>query len=144
MGAKNWVGRQPQHVRWYDMFVQDVTMDILDDINHRILDLYQSNPKEPAESSSPPQKPPSCADSPTPLKSSSASSHTRPSVSKHKIAIPCTSNNSNATVESINDLQTIKSLATIPMTAVTTNDHFPNATTAAAPVYNRDFLIQKN
>uniref|UniRef100_A0A1A9Z5R4 Cyclin-K n=1 Tax=Glossina pallidipes TaxID=7398 RepID=A0A1A9Z5R4_GLOPL len=136
----DWVGRQPQHVRWWDMFVQDVTMDILEDICHQVLDLYQSNPKEPAESNSPPQKPPSRADSPTPLKSSSASSHTGSPVSKHKNVIPSTSNNSNAAVESINNVQTIKSLATtatsVPMMAVTTTDHVPNATTAAAPGYH--------
>lgn len=26
----DWVGRQPKHLRWWDMFVEDVTMDLLE------------------------------------------------------------------------------------------------------------------
>lgn len=67
--VQDWVGRQPHHTRWWDMFVSDVTMDILEDICHQVLDLYQTNSKSSIESNSPPQKPPSRADSPTLLRS---------------------------------------------------------------------------
>ncbi|XP_043276850.1 cyclin-K isoform X2 [Venturia canescens] len=36
----DWNGRQPKHLRWWDMFVEDVTMDLLEDICHQVLDLY--------------------------------------------------------------------------------------------------------
>lgn len=26
----DWAGRQPKHLRWWDMFVEDVTMDLLE------------------------------------------------------------------------------------------------------------------
>ncbi|KAI8036593.1 hypothetical protein M5D96_010621 [Drosophila gunungcola] len=64
--VQDWEGRQPQHQRWWDMFVSDVTMEILEDICHQVLDLYQSTQKEALQPSSPPQKPPSLADSPNP------------------------------------------------------------------------------
>lgn len=28
----DWNGRQPKHLRWWDMFVEDVTMDLLEGI----------------------------------------------------------------------------------------------------------------
>uniref|UniRef100_A0A6B2E8Y8 Cyclin-K n=1 Tax=Phlebotomus kandelakii TaxID=1109342 RepID=A0A6B2E8Y8_9DIPT len=37
----DWTGKQPNHLRWWDMFVADVTMEILEDICHQVLDLYQ-------------------------------------------------------------------------------------------------------
>lgn len=33
----DWVGRTPKHLRWWDMFVEDVTMDLLEDICHQVL-----------------------------------------------------------------------------------------------------------
>lgn len=39
--ASDWSGRQPNHLRWWDMFIADVTMEILEDICHQVLDLYQ-------------------------------------------------------------------------------------------------------
>lgn len=59
----DWIGRQSQHLRWWDMFVADVTMEILEDICHQVLDLYQSNQTEPVPES-PPQLPPSKASPP--------------------------------------------------------------------------------
>lgn len=52
----DWIGRQPNHLRWWDMFVADVTMEILEDICHQVLDLYQqvNNPLVPE---SPPSNP---------------------------------------------------------------------------------------
>lgn len=32
----DWVGRSPKHLRWWDMFVEDVTMDLLEDICHQV------------------------------------------------------------------------------------------------------------
>lgn len=31
-----WDGQQPTHLRWWDMFVADVTMEILEDICHQV------------------------------------------------------------------------------------------------------------
>ncbi|KAJ8977584.1 hypothetical protein NQ317_018352 [Molorchus minor] len=31
----DWIGRSPKHLRWWDMFVEDVTMDLLEDICHQ-------------------------------------------------------------------------------------------------------------
>lgn len=53
----DWNGRQPKHLRWWDMFVEDVTMDLLEDICHQVLDLYsQANNTKPPDS--PPVIPP--------------------------------------------------------------------------------------
>ncbi|KAL0129812.1 hypothetical protein PUN28_001812 [Cardiocondyla obscurior] len=47
----DWVGRQTKHLRWWDMFVEDVTMDLLEDICHQVLDLYsQANNAKPPDS----------------------------------------------------------------------------------------------
>lgn len=59
----DWSGRQSHHLRWWDMFVADVTMEILEDICHQVLDLYQSNQTE-STAESPPQLPPSKASPP--------------------------------------------------------------------------------
>lgn len=42
----DWIGRLPNHLRWWDMFISDVTMEILEDICHQVLDLYQSNQQQ--------------------------------------------------------------------------------------------------
>ncbi|XP_058445842.1 cyclin-K [Malaya genurostris] len=60
----DWVGKQPEHLKWWDMFVQDVTMEILEDICHQVLDLYQQ-PNNETPPDSPPQLPPSKASPPT-------------------------------------------------------------------------------
>ncbi|XP_066590915.1 cyclin-K [Prorops nasuta] len=47
----DWNGRQPKHLRWWDMFVENVTMDLLEDICHQVLDLYsQANNTKPPDS----------------------------------------------------------------------------------------------
>ncbi|KAF5277566.1 hypothetical protein FQA39_LY18457 [Lamprigera yunnana] len=51
----DWVGRSPKHLRWWDMFVEDVTMDLLEDICHQVLDLYS----QPAQEDPPDSPPPS-------------------------------------------------------------------------------------
>ncbi|KAL1492028.1 hypothetical protein ABEB36_012532 [Hypothenemus hampei] len=50
----DWVGRASKHLRWWDMFVEDITMDLLEDICHQVLDLYsQPAPKSPSDSPPP-------------------------------------------------------------------------------------------
>lgn len=51
----DWVGRQPHHLRWWDMFISGVTMDILEGICHQVLDLYQQNSQASPIDGSPPQ-----------------------------------------------------------------------------------------
>ncbi|XP_005187315.1 cyclin-K [Musca domestica] len=112
----DWIGRQPHHTRWWDMFVSDVTMDILEDICHQVLDLYQSNSKETTESNSPPQKPPSRADSPTPMKSAltSAANHAGSPAGKTKPP-PTTAPTAaaNSVSNDLNNAQNIKPIPTI-------------------------------
>ncbi|XP_050530820.1 cyclin-K-like [Daktulosphaira vitifoliae] len=50
----DWQGRMPHHLRWWDMFVQGMNMDLLEDICHQVLDLY-SSPVEKSLPSPPPQ-----------------------------------------------------------------------------------------
>ncbi|XP_058802144.1 cyclin-K isoform X2 [Phymastichus coffea] len=49
----DWQGRTQKHYRWWDMFVEDITMDLLEDICHQVLDLYSST-----NSTSTPESPP--------------------------------------------------------------------------------------
>ncbi|XP_023713761.1 cyclin-K [Cryptotermes secundus] len=36
----DWSGRTAEHLHWWDMFVEDLTIDLLEDIGHQVLDLY--------------------------------------------------------------------------------------------------------
>ncbi|XP_050348253.1 cyclin-K [Nymphalis io] len=36
----DWNGRVSKHNAWWDMFVEDITMELLEDICHQVLDLY--------------------------------------------------------------------------------------------------------
>lgn len=58
----DWVGKQPSQSKWWDMFVSDITIEILEDICHQVLDLYSKNQAPPENS--PPQQPPSRSVSP--------------------------------------------------------------------------------
>ncbi|CAD7086300.1 unnamed protein product [Hermetia illucens] len=60
----DWIGKQPHHLRWWDMFVADVTMEILEDICHQVLDLYQQSNNNHNDPVSPPQQPSSKASPP--------------------------------------------------------------------------------
>ncbi|XP_017783766.1 PREDICTED: cyclin-K [Nicrophorus vespilloides] len=62
----DWIGRTSKHLRWWDMFVEDVTMDLLEDICHQVLDLYQSSSSTAPES--PPLAPRAAQGSHTPIK----------------------------------------------------------------------------
>uniref|UniRef100_A0A8D8TXL1 Cyclin-K n=3 Tax=Cacopsylla melanoneura TaxID=428564 RepID=A0A8D8TXL1_9HEMI len=50
----DWVGRNSKHLRWWEMFVEDMTMDLLEDICHQVLDLY-SQSQQQSQADSPPQ-----------------------------------------------------------------------------------------
>lgn len=32
----DWNGRNPKHSAWWDMFVEDITMELLEDICHQV------------------------------------------------------------------------------------------------------------
>ncbi|CAG9562288.1 unnamed protein product [Danaus chrysippus] len=49
----DWNGRSAKHTAWWDMFVEDITMELLEDICHQVLDLY-SPQTQPSGSDSPP------------------------------------------------------------------------------------------
>lgn len=36
----DWNGRNSKHTAWWDMFVEDITMDLLEDICHQVRKLY--------------------------------------------------------------------------------------------------------
>ncbi|EDW37431.1 GL26256 [Drosophila persimilis] len=117
--VQDWEGRQPQHQRWWDMFVSDVTMDILEDICHQVLDLYQSTQKEAQLPNSPPQKPPSRADSPTTVKPMNPSGGGVPAQQQQPPPPPPTNNSSgNGNHLDLNNIQSIKSLANAVPSAV--------------------------
>lgn len=87
--VSDWVGRKPEHNKWWDMFVQDVTMEILEDICHQVLDLYQQ-PNE-SNTNSPPQAPPSKASPPSKrsnLSSPSTSAKSSPAIGNAAAPIP--------------------------------------------------------
>uniref|UniRef100_U5EEQ9 Cyclin-K n=1 Tax=Corethrella appendiculata TaxID=1370023 RepID=U5EEQ9_9DIPT len=76
----DWIGKQATHLKWWDMFVSDVTMEILEDICHQVLDLYQQPNNENAPES-PPQLPPSKASPPMKRANISSPAHTKQSPS---------------------------------------------------------------
>ncbi|XP_045498977.1 cyclin-K [Colias croceus] len=51
----DWNGRAPKHTAWWDMFVEDITMELLEDICHQVLDLY-SPQTQPSGGDSPPSQ----------------------------------------------------------------------------------------
>ncbi|KAF7996035.1 hypothetical protein HCN44_009073 [Aphidius gifuensis] len=49
----DWNGKQPNHLHWWDMFVEDLTMDLLKDICHQVQNFYPaSNQAKPQNSTS--------------------------------------------------------------------------------------------
>lgn len=51
----DWEGRLPHHKNWWDVYVEDLGIDILEDICHQVLDLYQppSEDEDDEEDTSP-------------------------------------------------------------------------------------------
>uniref|UniRef100_A0A6M2DMG6 Cyclin-K n=1 Tax=Xenopsylla cheopis TaxID=163159 RepID=A0A6M2DMG6_XENCH len=103
----DWNGRTSKHTRWWDMFIEDVTLDLLEDICHQVLDLYSqptstnvqdspplvAHPKTPERAKTPPplQPPPQPpllpkngeVENAQPIKSLAASAIPRPEVPYH-------------------------------------------------------------
>jgi hypothetical protein len=52
----DWEGRIPKHKHWWDMFVEDINIELLEDICHQVLDLY-STPLPDTPQDSPPNSP---------------------------------------------------------------------------------------
>lgn len=50
----DWVGRNSEHYRWWDMFVDDMTIELLEDICHQVLDLYSQTQGHSQTDSPPP------------------------------------------------------------------------------------------
>ncbi|OQV14679.1 Cyclin-K [Hypsibius exemplaris] len=44
--APDWTGRQPDHLNWWDQFVDNLTPDVLEEICHKILDSYNETKRE--------------------------------------------------------------------------------------------------
>lgn len=103
----DWIGRQPNHLRWWDMFVADVTMEILEDICHQVLDLYQQTNNTLAPS--PPQQPTSRMASPVNniTNNSTKRSMTPPSTSSQQ-QLPLNTSK-------ISIVSTVPAVATIPI-----------------------------
>ncbi|XP_022234802.1 cyclin-K [Drosophila obscura] len=135
--VQDWEGRQPQHQRWWDMFVSDVTMEILEDICHQVLDLYQSTQKEAQLPNSPPQKPPSRADSPTNVKPMNPSGGGAPAQQQQQQPPPPPPTNSssgNGNHLDLNNIQSIKSLANAVPSALISSSCMNNSNNDALPL----------
>ncbi|EFN71453.1 Cyclin-K [Camponotus floridanus] len=131
----DWVGRQPKHLRWWDMFVEDVTMDLLEDICHQVLDLYsQANNTKPPDS--PPMIPSSevCRERPattTTIESASNTPNVTPGKSS-KIETPVVSANGCPTTSVSDIVDTIKPIET-------STAHFPTYPTNFAASNNTNY-----
>lgn len=44
----DWTGRTSDHLRWWDTFVDDMTIEVLEDICHQVLDFYSTAQDEPS------------------------------------------------------------------------------------------------
>jgi len=55
--VKDWKNRTDEHKHWWDQYVKDLSMEILEDICHQVLDLYSTPAKGAKEA--PPSPPPS-------------------------------------------------------------------------------------
>lgn len=52
----DWVGRTSRHQRWWEVYVEDISVELLEDICHQVLDLY-STPIPNTPQDSPPDSP---------------------------------------------------------------------------------------
>uniref|UniRef100_A0A1B0CBA0 Cyclin-K n=1 Tax=Lutzomyia longipalpis TaxID=7200 RepID=A0A1B0CBA0_LUTLO len=115
----DWTGKQPNHLRWWDMFVADVTMEILEDICHQVLDLYQQANNSASLPDSPPQLPPSKAS---------------PPMKRAHLTSPATKIDPSGTIGKVSD-DKLDSGAPIPKIISTDNVHYPYPP-AYAPMYS--------
>lgn len=137
--VSDWFGRQPHHLRWWDMFVSNVTMGILEDICHQVLDLYQHGNQSTPDS--PPQLPPSKASPPVQKRA-----HSSPSTNSRTAAETTTTATTTArmpiptkitTSESKLDNQPIPKL-------ISTNDNMQYTYPAYAAMYAQSSAIYQN
>lgn len=55
---QDWHGRVPgTRIKWWDFLVEDITVELMEDICHKVLDLYSSNPQSQMCEDSPPTTP---------------------------------------------------------------------------------------
>lgn len=54
--VSDWVGRTSRHSRWWEVYVEDISVELLEDICHQVLDLY-STPIPNTPQDSPPESP---------------------------------------------------------------------------------------
>ncbi|XP_017492220.1 PREDICTED: cyclin-K-like [Rhagoletis zephyria] len=52
----DWEGRLPSQKHWWDIYVEDLTVEMLEDVCHQVLDIY-SKPRNEAPKDSPPMSP---------------------------------------------------------------------------------------
>ena len=38
--VQDWLGRTPDHLRWYDKFVEHMSMEPIEDISRQVIDCY--------------------------------------------------------------------------------------------------------
>lgn len=127
----DWVGRQPKHLRWWDMFVEDVTMDLLEDICHQVLDLYsQANNTKPPDS--PPMMLPRevCRERPiTTVTVESAPNTPNATPGKSKVEVSVVSTNGCPTTDATEAVKPVDASVT----------HFPTYPTNYAPSNNTNY-----
>uniref|UniRef100_T1IQM6 Cyclin-K n=1 Tax=Strigamia maritima TaxID=126957 RepID=T1IQM6_STRMM len=73
----DWHGRLPKHARWWDMFVEDISMELLEDICHQVLDLYSNTPTGTTSGTTKPESPPTTPPSHVPIARSAATTPTQ-------------------------------------------------------------------
>ncbi|XP_035219545.1 cyclin-K-like isoform X1 [Stegodyphus dumicola] len=78
----DWVGRSSRHSHWWDMFVEGISIELLEDICHQVLDLY-STPVPQTPQDSPPATPPTkltrkSSQPPSPIETSTSPAQTKP------------------------------------------------------------------
>ncbi|GFT39158.1 cyclin-K [Trichonephila clavipes] len=82
----DWVGRTPKHTHWWDMFVEGMSIELLEDICHQVLDLY-STPMSITPQDSPPATPPTKSTRKSSQPSSPVEITTSPAQTKPKEAV---------------------------------------------------------
>ncbi|CAG5132449.1 unnamed protein product [Candidula unifasciata] len=53
----DWTGRENNKSKWWEDFIEGMSMELMEDICHQVLDLYSSKQKKAMEGDSPPQSP---------------------------------------------------------------------------------------
>lgn len=56
--VQDWQGRQSKHSKWWDLYVENISLEILEDICHQVLDIYSTKLPDSPRDSPPPQAAP--------------------------------------------------------------------------------------